>query len=373
MLRYVNPSHCAASISGTRIRLRGWRSYCRKSEGVALSAAMSGQSGYFAVAERDGILWLIDPTGRHFIWKGVNAVRFDQEHIQGSDRIPYAEACTRKYGGRNAWRAAAAAGSRVGVSIRSAPGPTRRSQVLGRRRLLSRLTLISACRSRGGRTNSPWSDTGRNFLTCSTKTSIAIFGAVPKNYAVRGATSRQVLGWFIDNELRWCPDWRGAEELLGLFLGLSPASAGRKAALDWLKERHRDFTIFNASWQTPVCSWDGLAALAHIDAPYRRDPPYQRRAADEEAANRADPRRARFAADCDDFAAHVAERYFALTSAAIKAADPHHLVLGARFAYPPPRGVIDAAGRHCDIVSFNCYDLDPGAAIDSYAAAASPA
>jgi hypothetical protein len=74
-----------------------------------LSAAMSGQSGYFAVVERDGIFWLIDPTGRHFLSKGVNAVRFDQEHIQGSDRIPYAEACTRKYGGRNAWRAAAAA------------------------------------------------------------------------------------------------------------------------------------------------------------------------------------------------------------------------------------------------------------------------
>jgi agarase len=183
---------------------------------------------------------------------------------------------------------------------------------------------------------------------------------------------QQVLGWFVDNELRWCPDWRGAEELLGLFLGLPPASEGRKAALDWLKERHHDFTIFNASWQTPACSWDGLTALAHIDAPYRRDPPYQRRAADEEAANRADPRRARFAGDCDDFAAHVAERYFALTSGAIKAADPHHLVLGARFAYLPPRGVVDAAGRHCDIVSFNCYDLDPSVTIDSYAAVGKP-
>ena len=69
---------------------------------------MSGQSGYFAVAERDGIFWLIDPTGRRFLSKGVNAVRFDQDRIQGSDRIPYAEACKRKYGNQNAWRAAAA-------------------------------------------------------------------------------------------------------------------------------------------------------------------------------------------------------------------------------------------------------------------------
>jgi agarase len=344
----------------------------QKDEGVALSAAMSGQSGYFAVAERDGILWLIDPTGRHFLSKGVNAVRFDQEHIQGSDRIPYAEACTRKYGGRNAWRAAAAARlARWGFNT------------LGS---WSDETVASAGPSPFA--VAPNLDLGMSFAWRENEQSMVgyrqefpdVFDQNFDRHIRRRAKElcgprrdeQQVLGWFVDNELRWCPDWRGAEELLGLFLGLSPASAGRKAALDWLKERHRDFTIFNASWQTPICSWDGLAALAHIDAPYRRDPPYQRRAADEEAANRADPRRARFAADCDDFDAHVAERYFALTSAAIKAADPHHLVLGARFAYPPPRGVIDAAGHHCDIVSFNCYDLDPGAAIDSYAAAGKP-
>ena len=50
-------------------------------QGVALSAAMSGQSGYFAVAERDGIFWLIDPGGRRLLSKGVNTVRFDQERI----------------------------------------------------------------------------------------------------------------------------------------------------------------------------------------------------------------------------------------------------------------------------------------------------
>ena len=54
----------------------------------------------------------------------------------------------------------------------------------------------------------------------------------------------------------------------------------------------------------------------------------------------------------------VAERYFALTTAAIKAADPNHLVLGCRFAVPPPKAVIEAAGRHLDVISFNCYDLD---------------
>jgi hypothetical protein len=38
----------------------------------------------------------------------VNLVRFDQDQIQNSERIPYAEACRRKYGGKDAWRAAVA-------------------------------------------------------------------------------------------------------------------------------------------------------------------------------------------------------------------------------------------------------------------------
>ena len=38
----------------------------------------------------------------------VNMVRFDQDQIQNSERIPYAEACRRKYGGKDAWRAAVA-------------------------------------------------------------------------------------------------------------------------------------------------------------------------------------------------------------------------------------------------------------------------
>jgi len=182
---------------------------------------------------------------------------------------------------------------------------------------------------------------------------------------------RNIIGWFIDNELRWAPDWRGPQELLGLFLRLPAASAGREAAIAWLRGRHPDFGQFNATWQAPARSWDAFAALTRIEAPYRRVPPYQRNAADEAAANRADPRRAGFAADCDAFAAFVAARYFALTCAAVKAADPNHLVLGCRFAYVPSRGVIEAA-RHCDVISFNCYDPDAGAAIAAYAVAGKP-
>ena len=348
------------------------RCTAEKSKGVCLSAAMSEQNGYFAVIERDGIFWLIDPAGRRFLSKGVNNVRFDPDRIQGGESIPYAKACTHKYGDRKTWRADAA--RRLGLWGFNTLGAWSDEELTGAGPSALAVT--------------PNLDLGMSFASEQNKRSKAqwrqefpdIFEPNFERHIRRRAEKlcatrrdeRDVLGWFIDNELRWCSDWRGPDELLGLFLGMPPASAGRGAAFDWLKQRDPDFVAFNTTWQTPACSWDGLAALGQIDAPYRRDPPYQRRPADEAAAHRADPRRARFAADCDDFAAHVAERYFALTRAAIKAADPHHLVLGARFAYVPPRGVIEAAGRCCDVVSFNCYDVDPGAAIDTYAGTGKP-
>ncbi len=65
-----------------------------------------------------------------------------------------------------------------------------------------------------------------------------------------------------------------------------------------------------------------------------------------------------------EFLALVAERYFATMAAAIRRHDPNHMVLGCRFAGLDASDVVlAAAGRHCDVVTFNCYpwaDLDRG-------------
>ena len=67
----------------------------------------------------------------------------------------------------------------------------------------------------------------------------------------------------------------------------------------------------------------------------------------------------------------VAERYFSAVTAAIRRADPNHMILGCRFA-GGPKGVhpvvMEVAGKYCDIVSFNHYpwaDLDQGVVFDS--------
>ncbi len=64
-----------------------------------------------------------------------------------------------------------------------------------------------------------------------------------------------------------------------------------------------------------------------------------------------------------DFLRLAADRYFKVMTAAIRRHDPNHMVLGCRFAgingaHPV---VWQAAGKYCDVVSFNCYpwaDLD---------------
>ena len=80
----------------------------------------------------------------------------------------------------------------------------------------------------------------------------------------------------------------------------------------------------------------------------------------------------RFFADCDAFAGALADRYFEVTVAAIKEADPNHLVLGCRFAYVPQQSVIEAAGRYLDVVGFNCYDFDAIPSIEAYARSGRP-
>ena len=68
------------------------------------------------------------------------------------------------------------------------------------------------------------------------------------------------------------------------------------------------------------------------------------------------------------FVAEVAERYYSTLCAAIRKADPNHLILGNRFAgldFAPE--IVSACGRHCDVVSVNVYpwaDLDAGVVLN---------
>lgn len=322
-------------------------------------------SGFFRTAERNGVVWLVDPDGGRFLSKGVNTVRFDQDRIGHTDRVPYAETCRVKYGSLQIWRTAAA--NRLASWNFNTLGCWSDELVAGAgsQRLASVPTAELGASFRLHRRDQIFPDVFDPG-----------FSAHVRESANRHCTGRRneagLLGTFIDNELYWSPDWRGGDELLTLFLNLPPRRPGRAAAIDRLQAHYRDFSQFNAVWRTQARSWEELGRIQHIEAPFFRMPPGGLNDALEIKANFDNPARVAFSADCDAFLAIVADKYFELCVAAIKAVDPNHLVIGSRFGYQAHANVIAAAGRHLDVVSFNCYELDPGPVIDAYAASGKP-
>jgi hypothetical protein len=115
-----------------------------------------------------------------------------------------------------------------------------------------------------------------------------------------------LLGYFTDNELRWGPDWRSKESLLESYLKFDPASPGRQRAEALLRER-------------------GRAAGQIAD--------------DDKAA----------------FVEIAAGEYARVSREAILRHDPHHMVIGCRFAGYAPEPVLRGVARSFDVISYNTY------------------
>jgi hypothetical protein len=112
-----------------------------------------------------------------------------------------------------------------------------------------------------------------------------------------------LLGYFTDNELRWSKDWRSEDSLLESYLKMPDGSAGLARAAAFVKELGREAT-------------------------------------DEDRLR---------------FAGLVASEYGRVTTEAIHKHDPHHMVLGCRFAGFPGDTVVKAVGEYFDVISFHSY------------------
>jgi hypothetical protein len=145
----------------------------------------------------------------------------------------------------------------------------------------------------------------------------------------RSANDPWCLGYFVDNELSW-----GDELSLAVATLVSPADQPAKRVLwDDLKAKYGSIQRLNQAWGTAHGSWDALLeSRAAVDAKQAHD-------------------------DLAAFATKFAEQYFRTCRDAVKAAAPHALYLGCRFAWANDRAVRAAAG-FCDVLSFNRYQRD---------------
>ena len=148
-----------------------------------------------------------------------------------------------------------------------------------------------------------------------------------------------LLGYFLDNELSW-----GGET------------------------RNRDEGMFDTAMSKPADHPARIAAERFVAARSHAETQRERSRGENDDALGDSARSAALREPSPtmkrEFLALVAERYFATMAGALRRHDPNHMVLGCRFAGMGASDVVlAAAGRHCDIVTFNCYpwvDLDRG-------------
>ena len=305
-------------------------------------AQEQAKPGFFRTTQRDGRWWLVDPDGKLFLSKGVTTVSFVQDRIRGTSVSPYEQTNLAKYGTQDAWRQAAA--RRLMSWGFNSLGAWSDEQLClveadGKRLACSpTLGMGAAYVSRTMKGREAWlHGIFPDVFDPQFKT---VCEEVARKQCADRADKSWVMGWFTDNELRWGPDWRGKDELLTMFLALPAEAPGRLAAVEMLMRRHGDIANFNRVWKTTFANWDGLKSGGAVKPPVVRKEVYAQNQEVEREANEKDPDRAAFVGDCEEFVGMLAERYFSVTNAAIRSADPNHLCFGARFAYVPPKPVI---------------------------------
>jgi len=335
----------------------------------ALPLAAQDASGYFTVSQVNGVWWLIDPNGKQVVSRGLDVLQFDDTYVDASSVSALQQSNLKLYGSVEKWRTAIM--QRMSDLGFNTAGAWSDPEFLGAH-IDATLPLAE---TRIVYLGQPFvAEKFGNDAWKKPDIFPDVFDPDFKEFADQAAdtacspvrSNHWFIGWFSDNELSWGADWRTHDELLVRFLHLDPQSRGHKAAMALLQARYSDITAFNTAWKTAYDSWDALDADRHIQSPYRTISGAAQNVAG--APTAVDPGAQSFLADCNAFAGEVAENYFRITTEAIRRADPNHLLLGCRFAVPPPKPVIWAAGKYLDVVSFNCYDTNPTPKIALYAA-----
>lgn len=277
-------------------------------------------TGFFRVCEREGIWWLVTPQGHAFLSKGVNNVSFRADDAAKLGYSPYQRAVQDKYGSQDAWAKAVVERLRGWEfnTLGSWSSPSTFDQNMPYTINLGLATRAGADWLKGA---------VGDFFSQGFEQKME---AACRQLCGPRAKDPWLLGYFTDNELRWGADWRGKQSLLEEYLRFPADAAGRKAALEFLKQKYSDIAALNQAWGTNVTGWEDLTGREQTSG---------------EAARK----------DQAAWQEVVAERYFATCKNSIRKADANHLILGCRFAGLAPDPVLRGVRDSVDVVSFNNY------------------
>jgi hypothetical protein len=317
----------------------------------------SDATGFFYVRQfDDGRWWTIDPLGRGVVALGVDHTTFWGHWCEKLGYAPYRKKNEAKYPDPAVWeRETLGRLKKWGFTMLGA----------GSQESLMRRGLYH-CENLGIGQRFAWCG-GDFYITpeegrpCSAFPNVfhPEFADYCRYVAHKKCASLRndpwLFGWFLDNELAW---WgRGSHES-GLFdavMQFDIDHSAKQALTDYLKKRAGgDIDRFNRFWGTDCAGFDAAGKLTRLDG--------------------STPERI---AVKHDFLKVIAERYFKLTTEAIRRVDPNHMIMGARFAGTggADPAVWEIAGRYSDVISFNCYpkaDLHSGVVYSGFDADAEP-
>ncbi|MDX6765290.1 MAG: beta-galactosidase [Candidatus Methylacidiphilales bacterium] len=288
-------------------------------------------TGFFRVEKLNGKWWFVDPEGNLFWSHGVNCVGgSDATKVAGRESLfsegdrsqPsmnfYAKNLKLKFGEEH-WkeRLAELSLARMFDWGLNTVGAWSMSELSDSQRIPYTL-IVHAYLQQLGNTRKiadPFSDGFQNSLDKSLQ-----------GLAAKHAKSPWLLGVYIENEL----DWKYGHELVNDIIGSYESAPARVALVKFLQERHGGIAGLNQAWDTQFKSFKELQPAPG---------PMGKKTCSK---------------DLDDFMDLFADRYFAVSRAAMRKHLPNHLFLGSRFHIFNPH-VTAAASRHCDVISVNIY------------------
>lgn len=285
-------------------------------------------NGFFQVEKDGDRWWFVDPRGERFYAVGTDHVNYWAHWCQKLGYAPYHRNCEKLYGSPEKWAESAARRLREwGFNLLGA-GNVEQVRYRGLAHTLfaafgSTFSDISALVEKTTWTGFPNVFDPRWEPYCAARAKAACAG---------NRSDPWLLGYFLDNELEWYGKTHAQDGIWTETMKLPPDHTGKQALVQRLRKAHGTLDAFNTAWGRHAASWDEVLAWTAL-------PP----ASDEaRAVQRA-------------FLEEVAERYFAVAAAAVRKADPNHLVIGSRFAGDAPEWAWRACARHCDVVTFNHY------------------
>ncbi|HID55206.1 TPA: hypothetical protein EYP37_01660 [Candidatus Poribacteria bacterium] len=305
--------------------------------GCAYEGIKGEKTGFFHIERKEGEWWVIDPNGCGFFAIGTDHIRFTGHWCEKLGYAPYHKNNIERYGTEGKWA----------------------------ERTIERLldwgfNLLGAGHSESlryrGLAHTLFLSFGSGFASYEEIVPKVHWTGFPNVFSPKferycdmrarevcskGRDDPWLFGYFLDNELEWYGKTHKPWGIFSETVKKPPKHTAKRALIDLLKRRYHSIDGLNEAWGTEFKSFDEML----------------------ERNDWGEPKNETMERDAMDFVALTADRYFSITTAAIRRYDPNHMILGCRFAGDAPEPAWKGAGRYCDIVTLNFYgrvDLETG-------------